>query len=499
MTRSVHTPASALAATPAAPHGAEPSRRVFESLEHEYDYEIDEIEGRLPAELTGTLYRNGPAKHESSGKPFGHLFDGDGMLSQFVFAAGRVRYRNRFVRTNHYLAGLSGRATLRGVGTQRQGGLLANALRLPANVANTSVTWHAGQLLALCEWGRPWRLDPDTLETLGEYSFDGALRRMHVFSAHPKRDPQTGELFNFGVQYGPITRIYTYRVDPTGRLHRLRPISLPYAVINHDFALTEKHLVFVLAPIIVQPVRMLLGLTSPMRAVRFDPSRSTRIALVPRDGGKPVIVECEPFVYIHVNNAFEDGLDTVIDLVRYTNFAPFDAAANFRGTDFAGLDSALWRLRISRSGVVESRIACLDTCEFPQHDPRRTSRPHRFSYFVGLRAMSGEQGDAIVKLDHATGARHAHELRSGSAVGTGEVAGEPIFVPRAPDAGEDDGWLVSLVYSPREHRSRLVILDARDPEADPVVQAWLRHHVPYGFHGLFTDRIAVPQQSPNAC
>ena len=75
-------------------------------------------------------------------------------------------------------------------------------------------------------------------------------------------------------------------------------------------------------------------------------------------------------------------------------------------------------------------------------------------------------------------------------LGAGQVAGEPIFVPRTAESAEDDGWLLSLVYSAAEHRSRLVVLDARDVESDPVAVAHLRHHVPLGFHGTFTSRVA---------
>ena len=75
--------------------------RIFETLPDEHDYTVDEVEGRLPADLVGTLYRNGPGRNDVDGKPFAHLFDGDGMLSQFTLRDGRVHYRNRFVRTNH--------------------------------------------------------------------------------------------------------------------------------------------------------------------------------------------------------------------------------------------------------------------------------------------------------------------------------------------------------------------------------------------------------------
>ena len=77
--------------------------RIFEALLDEHDYVIDEVEGTLPAGLRGTLYRNGPGRWEAGGQPLGHIFDGDGMLSMFAIDGEQVRYRNRYVRTNHYL------------------------------------------------------------------------------------------------------------------------------------------------------------------------------------------------------------------------------------------------------------------------------------------------------------------------------------------------------------------------------------------------------------
>ena len=140
----------------------------------------------------GTLYRNGPGKNEVGGKPYAHLFDGDGLLSQFAFDGKRLHYRNRFVRTTHYLAERAAdKPVMRNYGQQRPGGPLGNAFRMPANVANTSVQYHAGKLLALYEGGRPWELDPDSLETLGEYDYDGELKGSFTYSAHPTWDPAT--------------------------------------------------------------------------------------------------------------------------------------------------------------------------------------------------------------------------------------------------------------------------------------------------------------------
>jgi all-trans-8'-apo-beta-carotenal 15,15'-oxygenase len=462
--------------------------RIFETLPDEHDYVMDEVEGRLPEGLIGTLYRNGPGKNEVGGKPYAHLFDGDGLLSQFVFDGRRVRYRNRFVRTTHYLAERAAdRPVMRNYGQERPGGPLTNAFRMPANVANTSVQYHADRLLALYEGGRPWELDPDTLETLGEYDYDGQLKGSYTYSAHPTWDPETRELYNFGIQYGPRTKLRTYRVDTGGRLHHLHAIPLPFPTLNHDCALTRRYMVFVIDPVVLRVPGFLLGLRSLDRSVRFDRSRATQVILAPRDGGKPRIAECEPFFHYHINNAFDDGEDVVLDLVRYPDYDNVhDGLRDFRRAGFDEISTVLGRMRVTPRDAVEIEDLWPHGCEFPQHDWRRTSHRHRYGYMAG-NADSTRQTpfDTLMKFDHEQGTMKLHPL------GAGQVAGEPIFVPRSPDAAEDDGWLLSLVYSALEHRSRLLVLDARDVESEPLATVHLRHHVPLGFHGTFTSRAAA--------
>lgn len=460
--------------------------RVFDAITDGRDYEVEQIEGRLPTELRGTLYRNGPGRNEIDGHPFGHLFDGDGMLSQFTFDGKGLHYRNRFVRTTHYLGERSAASPrFRTFGDQRAGGPLANAFRLPttSNAANTSVVLHAGKLLALWEGGHPWRVDPDSLETLGEEDFDGALKAAHAFSAHPKLDPLSGELFNFGVHYGPRTHIHTYRVDRRGRLHYLQPFTLPYPVFNHDFALTPQHLVFVIDPLVLRMTRFLLGFSSLDRAFEWQPERGSLVVLVPRDGGKPRIAETEPFWHFHFANAFEEGEETVIDLCRYEDYAVGELLRDVRGTEDITAHSSLHRLRVKPSGGVEQAELCPWQAEFPQLDGELAGKRNRYTYMAARPGGAGYP-TAVVKVDNDGGRHRALDLGEGFGVG------EPIFVPRPGRAHEDDGWLLSLVYDGAEHRSRLYVLDARDVEDGPVALAHLPHHVPYGFHGMFSERVA---------
>jgi all-trans-8'-apo-beta-carotenal 15,15'-oxygenase len=480
---------------PTAPSPQEPligdPHWIFEALLDEHDYVIDEVDGKLPAGLRGTLYRNGPGKWEAGGQPLGHIFDGDGMLSMFAIDDGRVRYRNRYVRTNHYLGARESRgAPERGFGTLKPGGILANALRLPANVANTSVVLHAGELLALWEGGNPYALDPDTLDTLGPQNFDGGLRWLGAFSAHPKVDPLTGDLFNFGIEVFPRPMLRCYRLDPRGRLHHLRDVHIPEPVFNHDVALTERHMVFVLDPITMDLFGLpavALGLRSFDNALRFRASKGTTIVLVPRDGSKPRVLQTEALMHFHVNNAYEDATDTVVDLVVWdVDWNELNSnLRDFRTTDGLGYGGHLTRLRITQDGQIQREQLSQAAGEFPQHDWRLTGRPHRYSY-LAVRTGDSIAPNAIVKTDHQTTADRSHELAASHAVS------EPIFVPRTADAAEDDGWLLAVAYDPAEHRSRLLVLDARDPGRAPLFIGYLSHHVPQSFHGTFTRRVARP-------
>ncbi|WP_069163789.1 carotenoid oxygenase family protein [Nocardia altamirensis] len=471
---------------------------VYAPLLEEHDYRVEQIDGTLPKDLTGTLYRIGPGKHQVGRTLLHNLFDGDGMVSQFVLDGSSVRYRNRYVRTRHFTHGQrSDRIRYRGVGTQIPGGPPANIGRLPANVANTNIVNYDGGLLALWEFGNPHRIDPDTLDTLGAFDFDGRLGFLGAFSAHPKWDPDTGEMYNFGLDLLPTPRIRTYKVDRSGRLRPLATVPMLDLVWNHDFALTRKYLVFVLDPLLPDLSKIVPATHTFIDSLRFKKSKGTRFLLVPKAGGRPRIVEHQALLHFHLTNAYDDGDDVVVELVRFdTAWHEIRRLTNAintavpEGVRFP--DSRLMQYRITRGGTVIERELTDRSVEFPQYDWRQSTRKHRYSYLAG-KSADARVYDSIIKVDQQTGAETRCEFPISS-------VGEPLFVPRTPEADEDDGWLLFLNHELAEHRSQLVILDARDVERGPLATAWLNHHIPWGFHGTFTRRIAqsgTPIPSPD--
>jgi all-trans-8'-apo-beta-carotenal 15,15'-oxygenase len=456
----------------------------FRTLSGEFDYQVDEIDGRVPTALRGTLFRNGAGRNDLAGHWFPHWFDGDGMISAIRFDDAGIRYFNRYVRTKNYLDETrAGRIVHRGFGKMRPGGFIANALRQPGNVSNISVVVDDERLLSLWEGGPPHVLDPRTLETLGLEDFGGQVR---AFSAHPKTDPESGELFNFGIDYGRKTSLTPYRLVKGG-LTRFAPIELPYPVMNHDFVLTANYLVFCLGPILVHPLKMILGLTSFDGALRWDGGRPTLILLVPRAGGAARWIETEAFFQFHFANGFEEDGAIVVDLTRYPDFDTVgNALRNYRHSEWpADGMAALVRLRIDlATGTVERRAFPTGNAnEFPRINPHYVATRHRYVYIANNPTDQGiGLQQRITRVDLESGASVSHDFAPHG------YPGEPVFIPARPGGEEDEGFVVTLVFDAAADRTQIVGLDARDLTAWPLFVARLRHHVPYSLHGTFTPR-----------
>ena len=124
---------------------------VWQSTD-EVEYEIDDVEGEIPAALRGgSLYRLGPGRFERGGQRYEHVLDGDGYCLKFAFGASareRTRVAGRFVRTFwHEQEQAAGAVRFRATfGTQPPGGALRNALDLELkNSANTNAqVWGGG-------------------------------------------------------------------------------------------------------------------------------------------------------------------------------------------------------------------------------------------------------------------------------------------------------------------------------------------------------------------
>ncbi|MEM9535900.1 MAG: carotenoid oxygenase family protein [Cyanobacteria bacterium P01_E01_bin.45] len=465
--------------------------RGYRSLHTEHAYWIDDIEGALPTGLEGTLFRNGPGALDVNGNDYGHPFDGDGMICAISFCGDRVHFRNRFVKTPEYLAEQkAGKILYRSVfGTQREGGFWNNWFDFKfKNPANTNVVYQGDKLLALWEADSPYRLDPSTLETLGQEYFDGALKQGQAFTAHPHIDPDTGDLIAFGVTTGPVSTIHFYRLDTDGVLAEYTTATIPGFCFLHDFAITPNYRIFFQNPVSFNPVPVALGLKPAATCIELDPKAKTRIVVFDRQGKSRTFITDPGFIFHHAN-AWEDGDQLVVDSLCYEDYLSLDPNDDFRQVDFDFVPFArLVRYTIDlKTGFVSSRVIVDRPCEFPTLHPAYVGKQQQFTY-VGCSHDPGSNAplQGVMKVDMETGQK---EIRSFAAAGY--LGGDPVFVPRPNGVAEDDGWLLLLIFDADRDRTDIVILDARDMNGQPEAILHLKHHIPYGLHGTFTPEVFV--------
>lgn len=339
--------------------------RCFADLTDEHGFADLEVEGRLPADLRGTVYRNSAARFHHPGGRFGHWFDGDGAVSAVRFADGGAQGAVRLVQTEaRAQEARTGKLSNGGFRTPTPSVLrqLYRVLRgrtVSRNPANTSVVCMGGRLFALCEGGLPVEVDAADLRTLGETDLDGVVPMM--FSAHPRRVPQRRSFYNFGVRYGRDATLDVFALPDDGPARRL--VSLPIgATLIHDFVATPDHLIFFAPPLRADMPRLLFGLSTYVDSLRWQPALGTEVIVVPlADPERPLRFFTEPFFQWHFANAYERAGTIVIDLVRHAAFPDTERwlegiYAGGAGADHAGqlaraeVDLARRRVQVSEIG-----------------------------------------------------------------------------------------------------------------------------------------------------
>ncbi len=463
----------------------------LENLDEEHAYWIDDIEGDVPKDFSGTFFRNGPGRQRIGNTTYGHWFDGDGMLCAFSFANGRAHFRNRYVRTPKYIEETAAKAIrYRGFGTQIPGGLRKNFLKMPANPANTHTMWHGGHLLALNEGGKPWKVEPSDLSTVGEFTYDGGLKAGDVFSAHGKVHPRTGDYINFGAGVsgigltGPKPCLTIYRIGGDGKLRDRQQVPIATFPFCHDFALSDRYAVFSIGSIVFgNMIPVMLGTQSISDQIKFDPSITMKFLVVDLETlTLTKMFESSPGAMIHCGNAWEEGDEVVVDGMFTDNFRANKTLVDVFNPDgkFGGGTYMRYRLNIATGKMTSERV-CETESEFPTFNTVWAGRRNEVNYtacsikngadsfFNGIQRITRE-GDAKVL-----------------ALPKGLYGSEPVFAPRHDAKAEDDGYVLEVVYDAFKHRSELQIYRADTMTQEATLK--LKHHIPHQFHGHFTQQV----------
>ncbi|MEX2205192.1 MAG: carotenoid oxygenase family protein [Myxococcota bacterium] len=451
---------------------------LYRDVAREHGFEPLRVEGELPAELEGILYRNGAGLFGSHGRRYLHLFEGQGAISAVRFANGQARGAIRVVESEGWREEREAGRPLYGSAASRPR-RIANALRGRSNnAANVSVLAWQGRVFGVVDLSKPIEVSPATLETIGESDLEGAIA--HTFSAHLHRVAARDASYGFGIRYGRTTELDLYELPGRGRARRLGSVPIAATAV-HDFAATERQLIFVLGPARIAIARALLGEARPERLVHWDAQGASEVLIVPIDDVAAALrIPAEPFFVWHFANAFERGGEIFVDFVRHGDVSGTGTMVDSATHDGRVIDQdegELYRATIELGAQRLRLERVLPTrSEFPRIDERGEGAERRY---VWLTAKDGASPRGIARVD-----LHRAESRVWTPP-PGQHVTEPIFAPLRSGDGETDGFVLVLVFDERTGTSHVAVLDANAPERGPLARAHFDHAVPLTLHGTF--------------
>jgi all-trans-8'-apo-beta-carotenal 15,15'-oxygenase len=431
------------------------------------------VQGRAPAGLEGTLFRNGPAKFRRPGGSATHWFDGDGLMRSFDIRDGRATLQARFADTpKRRLETRLDAVVTPGFGTAGDSRAQADS-NDAANAANTSVMVAGDTVWALWEAGSPMAMDPQTLASRGFVTLRDDLKSM-PFQAHPRYAPD-GTIWNVGTSGD---RMIVWHMRAGGGLIDASIVRLPRNSYLHDFTATDRHLVIVLQPWVFDHHAMPVA-----SQFAWKPELGTQVLVLDKaDLTRTRLFELPTFSFFHLGDAWADRDGTI----------RFDVAAG-KDVRFA-VDGA--RVLVEQRGRVPGEPAVLNLVtlhadgradmvssgvigEFPKANPR----------FMGLNRTltahtAGETADrplptGLAVQDWASGKSDAF------AFGISHIVEETIFVPKPNARSERDAWLVGPAINLRAGVTELHVFDAAHVSEGPVATWAADVALPAGFHGAW--------------
>ena len=445
--------------------------------------------GQVPVGLRGTLYRNGPGRLERGGVHMGHWFDGDGAILAVYFnlpgQEGSASGIYRYVQTTGYKAETkAGKLLYSNYGMNAPGPVWNQWFRPVKNSANTSVLALPDKLLALWEGEKPYVLDLKNLTTLGQDDLSG-LSNETPYSAHPKVDAVTGEIFNFGITIGRKATLNIYKSDSSGKIVQKARHQLDGMPLVHDFVLVGEYLVFFIPPVRLHLKPVLIGSRCFSDGLRWEPELGTQILVFDRRNLQIVSRgETEPWYQWHFSNGYVDAENNlIIDIARYEDFQTNQYLKEVgTGETHTAAKSTLTQVKLNpTTGKVTNIETILDRhCEFPTVPPSRVGKESRYTYLSISRQgtdIGRELLNGIARFNHDTNTLTEAIFPDNC------YPSEPTYV--SDKRNPLQAWVLTVVYNGDRDRSEIWIFDSTHLDAEPVCKLELPKVIPPGFHGTW--------------
>jgi len=493
-----------------------PETPVFQGFNAPTRIETDisnlEVTGIIPEEIDGTFYRIQPDHRFPPIFEDDIHFNGDGSVTAIRLEQGYASIKQRYVHTERYKLETDARKALFGryrnpyTDNEAVNGVIRTA-------ANTNITFWRGVLLAAKEDGPNYAMDPVTLETIGRYDFDGQIN-VPTMTAHPKIDPETGELVCFAYEASGNGNdgncdVVVWTIDKDGKKTEESWYKAPFCGMIHDCGISKNYVVLPMTPMKCNPERLKKG----GNHWAWDPEEDQLYGLVPRRGGKP-----EDIIWFRAPNAFhghtagcyeDESGNVVFDCTNadgnvFFFFPPDNQPSGVLGQR-QKLSSPTVRWTFDPRTDPKSNPRAKPTLtlplngEFSRIDDRWVTKPYEHFWQVSVdptRFYDGQKcGAPAGGLFNCIGHFTWSEPRVEDVYWAGPCSTfqEPTFIPKArPNSSdpvkEGEGWIIALVNRLDVLRNDICIFDAMNVAKGPVATVHLPLRLRLGLHGNFVDR-----------
>lgn len=436
------------------------------------------VEGMIPPALKGNLYRIGPGAKEAGSTDLKHFFDGDALLTKFTFQDGAVFGNSRFVETKERRE-----EKAQGKMLYLEFGTGMNRAKGYKNSPNIHVHFMGGKLLTLSESAAPVAVNPQSLETEGAWNFSGTLADRHTFTAHPKRDPNDGTYYTYGITQGISPQLKTYRVKADGRLEFIKGFGMGGFYLVHDMTVTENYIIYAVPAVYVD----LMGAVSQTKPIaellRFEEKGALRIFVLRKDGqGKVMEFRSEAGgMAFHNCNAYEEEGKIILDSILTEDFSIFKLLQNWDSLSLPAVPAS----KITRFELD------LGTQKVLTREVKSDGRPTDFPCIDPM--LAGKKGATYYCLEAQLGTDDPLAMNALVAWNSNSFSYKRVTFPNSCMLGEavfsrdqeGNPWLIHLGY---EAGADETFLDIRKPD-DLSLQArvWLGRYLPLGFHGSFIE------------
>ncbi|XP_045113371.1 beta,beta-carotene 15,15'-dioxygenase-like [Portunus trituberculatus] len=465
------------------------------------------------------------------------------LIHQFNIYDGRVTYQSRFLQGDTYKKNLkANRIVVSEFGTgaypdpyktlfQRFMSFFTPLQRDVTDNCLVSVCHFGDELYAMTETNVMRRIDPETLETVGEKTnLDEYLIAVNTATAHPHVDPD-GTVYNMGSSFaakgGP--QYYIVKFPPPAVVDGKKKSSLDQAKVvsnipcekklqpsyYHSFGITENYFIFVEQPYVLNLKNFLLNAflgKSFLASMEWHSKKKTKFHVVRRDTGEMIATKyaSDAFLTFHHTNAYEEDGHLVVDLCAIKSgevisqfllknlsqddfkVSPSDLPHHRRyvlplHTEGAHSDTNLVTLKGTKctarkiqNGTIflEGQDISPNIIDLPRINYKYNGKPYTFAYGVEVNPL-GMQFSRLVKMNMRTGETQLwHE--------DGKLVSEPVFLA-APDATREEEGVVLTTLLDKNNPTfvALLVLDPTSWKEVARVEFKAQGKVTQTFHGQF--------------